>query len=255
MLISYFNKYIIICGCSFLLFLSNSYAQSDPGKLSFNDESKHFCLSFYGTYVSSSQLQNDPRSPDPIVRNMLLDLKGGYGYGAEFDYKPNFYNLNLIFFLSSEYLRINEGDLAFTFNDGTNAADVSMKEDFTIIPVEAGVKWHLPVGTENFKIYIGGGGGVYFGNRIRTIANLQSTTISTQPGYSLNVLSGLEFYFARNLSANLELKFREAYFDVESSYTTNSIIINGTVFQIENPFYSRLIVDGVRISLGLNYHF
>lgn len=254
-MISFKIRFFIICGCSFLFILSNTYAQTTPGKLRFYDESKQFSLSLYGTYVSSSQLQNDPKSPDPIVRNILLDLKGGYGYGAEFDYKPNLYNLNLIFYISSEYLRINEGDLVFTFDDGTNTASVNMNEDFTMIPLEAGVKWYLPVGTENFKIYIGGGGGVYFGNRIRMIANLQSTTISTQPGYSLNVLSGLEFYFARNLSANLELKFREPYFDVESSYTANSIILNGTVFQIENPFYSRLIVDGVRISLGLNYHF
>lgn len=248
-------KFFISCGCSFLFILSDIYAQTTPGKLSFNDESKQFSISLYGTYISSSQLQNDPKSADPIVRNVLLDLKGGYGYGAEFNYKPNLYNLNLIFFISTEYLRINESDLVFTFDNGTNTASVNMDEDFTMIPLEAGVKWNLPVGTENFKIYIGGGGGIYFGNRIRTIANLTSTTISTQPGFSLNVLSGLEYYFARNLSGNLELKFREPYFDVESSYTANSIILNGTAFQIENPFYSRMIVDGVRISFGLNYHF
>ena len=124
-----------------------------------------------------------------------------------------------------------------------------------MIPVEGGIKWNLPVSTDHFKIYIGGGTGIYFGNRTRNIGTLTTTTISSKPGYSINVLAGSDFFLSRNLSVNFEFKFREAYFENEADYGTGQVIINGNVFSLANPIYSRIVIDGVRISGGLKFHF
>ena len=124
-----------------------------------------------------------------------------------------------------------------------------------MIPLELGIKWLLPVSTDNFKLYIGGGGGIYFGDRTRTMQNLVSSNIEKTPGFSLNILSGIGYYIARNISVNFELKFREASFDIESKYNSNIININGTQYSITTPFYTRFNVDGVRISAGLKYQF
>lgn len=243
------------CGSLILLFSGCLSAQSQDDELKFNDPSKRFAVAVYGMYVSSSELQNNPRSTDPFEKNAMIELDGGFGYGAEVQYNPGLFNTDIILYVSSEYLKIDQRDLVLDFIDGANRYTVGMREEFYMVPVEAGIKWPLPVGTDNFGIYIGGGAGMYFGDRTRTVINLSSSTIKRIPGFSLNVLAGLEYFAARNLSANLELKFREAYFDVESKFGSNIITINGVQFQLTNPFYSRLLVDGVRISAGFKYHF
>ena len=203
-------------------------------------------------------MQNHPRSADPIEREATINLNGGYGYGAELNYEPPLFDLGLVFYLSTEYFRSRTNELVMRLTNVENTAQVRINEDYSIIPVEAGIKWSLPVSTDNFKIYIGGGGGIYFGDRTRTMQDLTSYNIGKQAGFSLNILSGLEYYIARNLSANFELKFRdvlEASFEAESAFNKNVMIINGTQYGIESPFYTKFIVDGVRLSAGLKYQF
>lgn len=238
-----------------MLFSVSVLAQSTETDLKRFDPTKKFAVYVYGTYISSSELLEKPKSSNPIERNAAIELDGGFGYGGEITYDPGIYDLGIKLYLSSEFLRIDQRDLEMVFDNGAQRDEVQMRERFILVPVELGVKWLLPVSGEEFKIYIGGGGGIYFGNRTRNVGNLESSTLDTKPGFSLNILSGIEYFFARNLSADFELKFREAFFDSENKFSQNSIDINGTVYPLTNPFYSRLIVDGVRLSLGVKYHF
>ena len=67
------------------------------------------------------------------------------------------------------------------------------------------------------------------------------------PGFSLNVLTGVDYYVGKNLAANVELKFRDAAFDTQSKYNY--------ITTLPNPFTTRLIADGVRITAGIKYDF
>ena len=214
-----------------------------------------FSVSAYGTFVSSAELQDNIKSPLTFIRNASVELKGGYGYGAEINFNPEIKNFDILFYLSSEYLSIKDDELVLSFQQDTLNANVKFTENISMVPVEGGIKWNLPVSTNNFKIYIGGGAGIYFGNRTRNIGSLTTVTLSSKPGYSMNVLAGSDFYISRNLSVNFEFKFREAYFENEADYTTEQVMINGNFFTLENPIYSRIIIDGVRISGGLKFHF
>lgn len=241
-----------------LILLNYSGAQivSAQGKHDeYYDPDKKFSISLIGTYVSSSELLENPTSPNPFEREAATELKSGYGYGAEMNYAPLLFESNVLLYLSAEYLKVNTDGLILRLSNGVNSNAIRFSEKFTLIPIEFGIKWLLPVSTDLFKLYIGGGGGIYLGDRIRTIQNLVSSNIKKKPGFSLNVLTGLEYYIARNLSANLELKFREASFDNESKYNTNTITVGGTQYSITNPFTTRFIIDGVRISAGLKYQF
>ena len=232
------------------------YSQKKEAYIEPYDASKKFSVQVYGTYISSSSLQNDPKSLDPFESNNLVDFKGGYGYGVELDYKPTLWNLDLTFFLSTEYFHLNENDLVLQFQQDTSFYNVSMSDNFYMVPIELGAKWDLPVSTNSFKIYIGGGAGVYLGDKTRTLGGfLQTHATSRKPGFSVNILTGLQYYLARNLCADLELKFREGWFDVQSSYDVDFINVRGTTLSLDNPSYNRIIVDGVRISLGLKYNF
>jgi len=228
-----------------------TFAQIKSGSKIFFDPHKRFSLKVNGTYISSTELQNDINSSNPIERDASLEMDGGFGYGAELTFDPRFGNTGIKFFVSSEYFSHEQTDLYFRIADDSNIYAIRFEEHFSFFPIEAGIKWDLPVSGENLKIYIGGGAGVYFGNRKRYMGGVESATNGTEPGYSLNILSGIEFYMARNLSAAFEFKFRDAYFEVESQFGSGKFPFYG----LPNPFKSRIVVNGTVLSLGLKYNF
>jgi hypothetical protein len=249
------TRHIFSAGAIIMLIAPLLMAQTPDDGIRFYDPSKNFSVTVFGMYISSSGLQNNPLSADPYEKNAVIEMDGGFGYGGELTFNPRFYDTGILLYLSTEYIKINQDDLALYFDDETNHYVIGMREHLYMTPIEAGIKWPLPINTDLLHVYIGGGAGIYFGDRTRTISYLRSTTNYTRPGFSLNILAGMEYYVARNLSANFELKFREANFDVESKFNSNTIDINGVQFELTNPFYSRLLIDGVRISMGFNYHF
>lgn len=222
------------------------FSQGNGYERKLYDQSKKFSFTAYGTFISSSEVFNNIMSTDPIQRDASEDLTGTYGYGIEFNYEPRFFNLDLVFYISSEYIKIKQ-EIPYKVDNGVNISMFKAMERFEMIPLEFGIKWPLPVSTENFKIYIGGGGGFYFGKHQRTIFDLESHSIENKPGFSLNILAGLEYYVERNLSANLEFKFREASFDTQGEYNKSTFL--------PEPYYTRFIADGTRISIGIKYHF
>ncbi|MCC6866190.1 MAG: hypothetical protein IT280_08530 [Ignavibacteria bacterium] len=231
------------------------YSQSPKDELlNYNFNSK-FTLQAYIMYVSSAELQNNIKSNSSFIRDAAVELKGGYGYGGEITYNPEFKDIDITFYLSSEYLKVKDNELVMRFENDSAFNSVRFTEEYNMIPIETGVKWNLPVSTERFKVFIGGGAGIYFGNRTRQIGQYKTMAISRKAGYSMNVLAGLEYFLERNLSVNFEFKFREPNFDSEDKFETDFITINGNTYSMDNPVYSRLLIDGARISAGIKYHF
>lgn len=223
----------------------------------YNDFQYHsnFTIQIFGMYVSSAEMQYNIKAANQFERDASVELNGGFGYGAEITYFPNFKNFDILFYISSEYLNVKDDNLAFRFENDSATANVRFSEQYKIYPIEAGLKWNLPVSTEKFKVYIGGGTGIYFGSRIRQIGPFSTYKISSKPGFSLNVLAGLEYFLQRNLSANFEFKFREANFESKDSFDVDFITINQNTYGLDNPQHSRFLIDGPRISIGLKYHF
>jgi len=235
---------LIIC-CEALL----SQQNIDP--VFYFDPLKRFSLKISGTYISSTELQNNINSANQIERDASAEMDGGFGYGAELTFDPRLGNSEIYFYISSEYFHHIQKDLYIRYYEDTNFFSINFEEQFYFIPLEAGIKWNLPVSGQNLKIYIGGGGGIYLGNRKRIVRGLTTTTNHLNPGYSINVLSGIDYYIARNMCASFEFKFREAYFEVESRFDTKY----KTVFGFPNPITSRIVVNGTALSLGLKYSF
>jgi len=214
-----------------------------------------FTIQVYGTYVSSAELQNNIKSNVSYERDASIELNGGYGYGGEVTYNPRFSGFDVLFYMSSEYLKVKDDELVMRFENDSAVNSVRFTEEYKLLPFEAGLKWNLPVSTERFKVYIGGGAGVYFGNRNRQIGQYKTSNISHKAGFSMNVLAGLEYFLERNLSVNFEFKFREASFESEDRFESDLIVINGNIYSMDNPVHSRLLIDGTRLSAGLKYHF
>jgi opacity protein-like surface antigen len=246
---------MIIMGSIYILNPYFLYSQQSRDEYKPFNGSGRFTLQVYATYVSAAELQNNIKSSISFLRDASIELKGGYGYGAELTYNPNISNFDVMFYVSSEYLKVKDDELLLRFENDSATNVVRFTEEYNMIPLEAGLKWNLPVSTERFRIFIGGGAGIYFGNRTRSVGQFSTSPVSRKAGLSMNVLAGLEYFIERNLSLDFEFKFREASFESQDRFDVDYITINGNIYNMDNPVYSRLLIDGTRLSAGIKYHF
>lgn len=220
-----------------------------------NHKFKRFSVTVYGTFVSSGEIQLNPKSNDPIEKDASIEIDGAYGYGGEFEFRPKLFDESLIFFISTEVYKLNQSNIPLKVENDTSFKNLRTKETITMYPIETGVKWNLPVGFEKFKIYIGGGAGIYMGNRVKSFTGITTTTTNKKIGFSIIVLAGIEYEMSKHFSIDGNIRFREANFDNESSVSSDLITIESTVYRIPNPIYSRFLIDGVRMSAGLKINF
>lgn len=231
------------------------YAQNSKDEIIHYNGNSKFTLKVFASYVSSAELHNNIKSSISFIRDASIELNGGYGYGAEVTFNPGFSIFDVVFYFSSEYLKVKDDELILRFENDSAANVVRFTEEYKLIPLEGGIKWYLPVSTDRFKIFIGGGAGLYLGSRNRFVGPLYTTNLNKKAGYSMNVLAGLEYFVERNLSLDFEFKFREAFFESMDKFNEDQITINGNVYSMDNPLHSRLLIDGTRLSVGLKYHF
>ncbi len=212
-----------------------------------------FSLRTSVNYVSSATIQADPFSQSLFERNVFEEISGGYGYGVLL--RKRLFRDELSFGISAEYVSILDEELTETFISDSVTIRARVKEEITMIPIEVMGYFNIPDFTEDLKIYFGGGVGVYFGDRKRTVLNIQSKTISKEPGFSFVVTSVMEYFFSRNISGVFEVRFRQGEYKVRSEFPVQGFTINGISYELKQNLNSKIFVDGLNLSLGVAYNF
>jgi len=227
-----------------LIFSQNSAPHFSVGNLIFSG-------SF--NYVSSATIKQSPYSADIIERNSLIDVRGGYGYA--FGVKTKLFRNDLFFGITGEFIRIEDAEAEQTLENDSSIARIRVTEVLTVTPIEFTAYFNIPSFEENLNIYLGGGIGVYMGDRVRRIQNYESETISKSLGLSLVVLSGMEYYFEKNIMAFMEMRFREGEYDVKSKFPIGTVTVRGQTYNLGREMNSKIFLDGLRLSVGLGYRF
>lgn len=204
-------------------------------------------------YVSSATIQLAPYSADLVERNSTLDISGGYGYS--FSLRTKLFRNDLFLGVTAEFIKIQDNDAVLTLEGDTSVARIKLTESITAYPVEFTAYFNVPSFQENLNIYLGGGIGLYSGDRKRKFLNYESETISKSFGLSLVVLSGIEYYFEKNFMSFMELRFRDGEYDVKSKFPLDFVNINGVSYPLGKEINSKIFLDGLKVSFGLGYRF
>jgi hypothetical protein len=204
-------------------------------------------------YVSSATIQLYPYSKDLFERGLTEDLNGGYGYGITV--RKKLFRQDLSFGITTEFLKIYDDELTETFENDTFRVKARVSEELWIVPIEFSGYFNIPQFTDDLNIYLGGGLGIYFGDRKRTVLNVESKTISKNSGFSLIVLSGMELLFNKQFSGVFEIRFRQGDYSVRSEFPSSTININGITYPLEKNLNSNIFVDGLKLTLGIAYNF
>ncbi len=211
-------------------------------------QQSRYSVSVNGSVTTSSKLYYYPFDPDEVTRNQSLPFDGVWGLGI--DVRRELGQSNIQIGLSAEYLR-SETEIEIP----TNQKKIVTTDGYVALPVEFSGYFSIPFSTENFRMYMGGGVGMYFGERRYTHAGVESKIIGRTPGIGIHVLSGFEFNLGSNIALRTELKFRDVQFESTNVFPTDATFPPSTPLPEQSPFPSKVSIDGILFGAGIVYHF
>lgn len=156
--------------------------------------------------------------------------------------------------ISVEYLRKETEYYGQTVDSQEGTIYIPVKDGYNFVPVELTVEYRLPFSSENFKVNIGGGAGLYFYNSLREVAEISLSSGGSKVSYGIHVLTGLEYYLNRNLSFFFTMKFRDPEVEFNGEYSSLDGLYNGKKVKLgKKTFYQRLSLEGSVFLLGVKY--
>ena len=190
-------------------------------------------------YVSSSKIYLFPESSDLILRKKHLPIENIWG--VSFEYRRSFNEAKFGIGMNVDYIRKTIGPNTFNTKDG-----------FWALPIEITAYFFIPLGIENWKIFMGGGAGTYLGGRLLTQEITNQISSEFTPGFGIHILGGIEYLFFNNFAIQTKMKFRDLYFKTNNKYYSYQ---NGINNNLSSDYKSRVSIDGMIVELGLLYSF
>ena len=226
-----------------LLVLTLLVSAAAPGQES------SFNLEIFGSFTTSSKLFPHANDPDELNRSFFLELDNIFHTGIEL--RRSITSQGIQIGLGAEYVQKTE-----VINVPASSGNIPARDGYRVIPIELTGYFQLPIGNETIHVYIGGGGGLYFGTRFYEFASVGAPAIDKKPGFGIHVLSGLEYSLNRSFSLRSEIKFRDVQFESVNQFSQATVTYNSSTITLDQtPFSSRFNIDGMTLRLGLAYHF
>jgi len=216
---------------------------------SLRSQQKVYSIAVKGNLTTSSRLYHAVDAPDEFVRSQYIEVNDIWGYGI--DIRRTIEDTRLQIGLSVEYLSGTE-----SASQMVGSTSVPVEDGFWTVPVELSGYFIIPFSSEIFKLYIGGGGGVYVGKRTYSKGNEQADVVDSRNGFGIHIATGLEYSFASWLSVRSEVKFRDLQFESTKAFSRSSTTYRGVTVPLDQtPSRARINVDGMLVDAGLVVRF
>ncbi len=164
-----------------------------------------------GTFTTSTRFLYDI---DREIYSGEHVLESNYGYGG--DVRWNMLWDRFYFGVGVEKIRSSE----ITYVVYTHLQDlrVPSEEGFDMSALELSGYYIVPISSENIRFYIGGGFGLYDGERIHSYANVQAATVKSESNIGIHVMTGIDYKLYPRFAMRGELKFRDPHFTITDKF-------------------------------------
>lgn len=213
-------------------------------------QERMFTVLATGSLNTTGRLFPNPHSADPVARAQSFSFSDFYGVGAELQY--HFPASNVFVGLSSEYIR-NSGGRTIA---ATAQRVVPVEDNYRVIPVEITGYFRIPVTDGAFSVLMGGGAGMYFGDRHYSVAGVEAPTLASTMGFGIHVLGGCGYRFTEWFSVSAIVKFRDAQFQTTNAFRVSNVRYGDIIVSLpQGSFESSIHTDGMVIQIGLGVNF
>ena len=202
-----------------------------------------------GTYTTTSKLFLHPDAPTVEGRSEYDSYSGVLGGGVEF--RLHIPSQQFYISLSVEYnalLRDQKRLIAFT----DSLRYLPVREGIRFMPAELGVFAYIPLGSEVVRLTMGGGLGIYYAARVLSVGPVETAIANTPIGYGIHIGIGLEYRVSPLVAVHAALRFRDPEVRCENSFDQPVLQVSGAQRTLAHePLASKILVDGMNLSLGL----
>lgn len=221
-----------------------------PVHAQFNEH--NFGLSANIVYTTSAEIFLNPNSSDAVLRNQSYTLEDIFSPSIDVRYR---FSKNFILGFNFEYIRKISSAPNLTAFIGNSVVVFEVEDGFSVIPLELTAHYFFPFSTEQFKFLMGGGIGYYHGEFIRKFIDAELSVEQRKFAIGIHVSASMDYMVLENFSVRFEMKFRDPQYEVNSKYTKTEVIYQGeTITLPDNPFNTKVNIDGLTFILGLVYH-
>ncbi len=200
----------------------------------------------HGNVTTSSQIFPSVDATDPVTRAQSYEVSSTIGYGGEVRY--HFPSGNAAIGLSIDFLKATL-DRPFVTSQ---FAPIPVSDGYTVVPVELTGYFIIPFSGKVFGVYMGAGGGVYFGQRTLSIGNVSAPSYSNPPGGGIHVLGGVSYSPLPYLSVLGEMKFRDVQFKATNKFAGPTIEYEGRRIAVTQLNDAHIYTDGVIFQIGVS---
>ena len=213
---------------------------------------KDFGISLSANYTPTARFFLNPNSIQKVLREENTQLSDNYSGSIELRYRLT---QSIIIGLGTEYIeKISKERNVIGFP--SQLAGVEVEEGYKMIPIEFSVYYFIPFSTEDFKFFMGGGVGIYFGEYIRNFADVSLENVSRDFSWGIHGRVGMEYLITDYFSVRGEMKFRDPEFKMESKYNKQQFVYKGQVKSLpKDPFFTKVNIDGMTFTIGIVFHF
>lgn len=209
-----------------------------------------FSVLLKGNLTTAGRLFLNPGATDPFARAQAVSFTDFFGYGAEIQY--HIPNTTLSIGLSADYIRSKASRTIIA----SAQRSVPAEDGYRVIPLELTGYFRIPITDGRFGVFMGGGLGLYFGERHYRLAGLEAASVDARPGYGIHVLGGVSYRFTERFSLTAEMKFRDAQFQATNAFPVPQVRYGDILVALpQKPFDSSIHTDGMVFQLGAAFSF
>ena len=206
-------------------------------------------------------------------RDLSLSLKGSFTTGTRFLYnidRPNSYGeertissnigygadvrWNIVwdrFFLGFSVEKIGAHEMVPVYYMQSDIP-IPFDEGFELTTMELSGYYVVPISSEQFKFYLGGGLGTCDGDRNFSIAKIKAATVSMATYLGIHVMTGIDYQVFSRLGVRFEIKFRDPHFNVTTKFDQQVTEYRGKQIQLpQGEYVTKINLFGVNYAGGL----
>jgi opacity protein-like surface antigen len=200
-----------------------------------------------GSYTTSTRFLYNVERNDIFIDDKYFS----YNFGFGLDVRMLAFSDDILIGVNIEKIKTLGQTTKLVYGNGLSYS-IPVTEGFVVYPVELSGYFLIPFSSEDARVYLGGGVGWYFGERIYSIASAQAATLNSPSGFGIHVLTGADVRITSKIAVRGELKFRDPQFDSVNRFEESSTTYNGLKILLDpSSSKTRVNLNGITYGLGL----
>jgi len=129
---------------------------------------------------------------------------------------------------------------------------VPRSDGYELLPVEVSAFYVVPISSNTFEFYLGGGVGYYTGKRKYSVGSAASRSTDVHSVMGIHVSTGIRWTFTSLLALDAHMRFRDPQINAVNQFGERSTVIGGvTVPLVQGPMHTQINLNGINYSAGL----